>query len=131
MDKIIYLFIPLISVSGVAYFFPVGQESGQNLWFRPPAYIFAIVWPILLSLIGYSWYLRPNLYLYYAFLTFLLSTWSILWKYSKLYSFINIIITLFFNIYLTFINYPKTVDIYLIPLSLWLTFASFLNFYSI
>ena len=126
----IKLFLPLISVSGVAFFYPVGQESGQNLWFRPPAWVFAIVWPILLLLIGYSWYSRPKLLWHYTFLTILLSTWSILWKYSKLSSFINIIITLFFNIYLTLKNYPK-IDIYLIPLSLWLTFASFLNFYSI
>ena len=126
----IKLFLPLISVSGVAFFYPVGQESGQNLWFRPPAWVFAIVWPILLLLIGYSWYSRPNLVWHYTFLTILLSTWSILWKYSKLSSFINIIITLVFNIYLTLKNYPK-IDIYLIPLSLWLTFASFLNFYSI
>ena len=98
MDKRIYLFIPLIAVNGVALFYPISKDSGKQVSFRPPPYVFMIVWPLLLLLIGYSWYLRPNLYLYYAFLTFLLSTWSILWNYSKLYSFINIIITLFFNI---------------------------------
>lgn len=127
MDKRIYLFIPLIAVNSVALFFPISKTSGQKIWFRPPSYVFAIVWPLLLLLIGYSWYLRPNLSFYYAFLTLLLSTWSILWTYSKLYSLFNIISTLFFTLYLIFFKYSYL----LIPLFLWLCFATVLNFYSI
>lgn len=127
MDKRIYLFIPLIAVNSVALFFPISKTSGQKIWFRPPSYVFAIVWPLLLLLIGYSWYLRPNLSFYYAFLTLLLSTWSILWAYSKLFSLFNIISTLFFTLYLIFFKYSYL----LIPLFLWLCFASVLNFYSI
>jgi len=68
MDKRLYLVIPLIAVNSVALLFPISKTSGQNVWFRPPPYVFAIVWPLLLLLIGYSWYLRPNLSLYYAIL---------------------------------------------------------------
>ena len=131
MDKRIYLFIPLIAVNSVAFLFPIAKTSGQKIWFRPPPYVFAIVWPLLLILIGYSWYLRPKLYYYYVFLTFLLSTWSILWAYSKLYSLFNIICTLFFTLYLIFLKYSKKSSYLLIPLFLWLCFASVLNFYSI
>ena len=131
MDKRIYLFIPLIAVNSVALFFPISKTSGQKIWFRPPSYVFAIVWPLLLLLIGYSWYLRPNLSFYYAFLTLLLSTWSILWTYSKLYSLFNIISTLFFTLYLIFFKYSKKSSYLLIPLFLWLCFATVLNFYSI
>jgi len=131
MDKRLYLVIPFISVNSVAFFFPISKISGNNVWFRPPPYVFAIVWPILLLLIGYSWYLRPNLSYYYAFLTLLLSTWSILWSFSKLYSLFNIICTLFFTLYLIFLKYSKKSSYLLIPLFLWLSFASVLNFYSI
>ena len=131
MDKRIYLFIPLIAVNSVAFLFPIAKTSGQQIWFRPPPYVFAIVWPLLLILIGYSWYLRPKLSYYYAFLTLLLSTWSILWAYSKLYSLANIITTLFFTLYLIFLKYSKKSSTLLIPLFLWLSFASVLNFYSI
>jgi len=127
MDKRLYLVIPLISVNGVALFFPISKTSGQKIWFRPPPYVFIIVWPLLLLLIGYSWYLRPNLSFYYAFLTLLLSTWSILWAYSKLYSLFNIISTLFLTLYLIFFKSSYL----LIPLFLWLCFATVLNFYSI
>jgi len=131
MNKRIYLFIPLIAVNSVAFLFPIAKTSGQQIWFRPPPYVFAIVWPLLLLLIGYSWYLRPNLSYYYAFLTLLLSSWSILWAYSKLYSLFNIIITLIFTLYLIFLKYSKKSSYLLIPLFLWLCFASVLNFYSI
>ena len=131
MDKRLYLVIPLIAVNGVALLFPISKTSGQNVWFRPPPYVFAIVWPLLLLLIGYSWYLRPNLSLYYAILTLLLSSWSILWAYSKLYSLLNIISTLFFTLYLIFLKFSKKSSYLLIPLFLWLCFATILNFYSI
>jgi len=147
MNKLIYLFIPMLSVYIVSYYYPISKQTSKDLWFRPPPYVFGIVWPILLILIGYSWYLRTNLSLYYIILTILLSTWSIFWKYSKIYSFINIIITTFFTLYLI-INksfnqsynklskksYNKSYNkssILLIPLFLWLSFASLLNYYSI
>jgi benzodiazapine receptor len=131
MDKRIYLFIPFVSVTLVAYVFPVSKQSGQLVWFRPPPYVFAIVWPILLILLGYSWYLRPNLSFYYTLLTLLLSTWSILWKYSKWYAFLNILTTLLFTLFLLFFNYSKKSSSLLVPLVLWLSFASLLNFYTI
>jgi benzodiazapine receptor len=131
MDKRIYLFIPLVSVNGVALFYPISKQSGAKLWFRPPPYVFAIVWPILLLLIGYSWYIRPNLVFYYAILTFLLSTWSIVWNYNKFYAFINIITTLISTLFLILYKYSKLSSLLLVPLLLWLSFASVLNYYSI
>lgn len=131
MDKLIYLFIPMLSVYIVSYYYPVTKQATKEIWFRPPPYVFGIVWPILLLLIGFSWYLRPSLSFYYTILTILLSTWSIFWSYSKIYSLINIIITAFFTLYLIFKKYSKKSSVLLIPLFLWLSFATLLNFYSI
>jgi tryptophan-rich sensory protein len=131
MDKRIYLFIPLISVNSVAYFYPISKDSGKEVWFRPPPYVFMIVWPILLLLIGYSWYIRPTLVFYYTILTLLLSTWSIVWNNSKFYAFINIITTLLFTLFLILYKYVRKSSILLVPLLLWLSFASVLNYYSI
>jgi tryptophan-rich sensory protein len=131
MDKRIYLFIPLVSVNSVAYFYPISKQSGEKLWFRPPPYVFMIVWPILLLLIGYSWYLRPKLAFFYAILTLLLSSWSMLWNYNKFYAFINIICTLISTLTLIYYKYSKLSSILLVPLLLWLSFASVLNYYSI
>jgi tryptophan-rich sensory protein len=131
MDKRIYLFIPLISVNSVAYFYPISKDSGKEVWFRPPPYVFMIVWPILLLLIGYSWYIRPTLVFYYTILTLLLSTWSIVWNNSKFYAFIYIITTLLFTLFLILYKYVRKSSILLVPLLLWLSFSSVLNYYSI
>ena len=131
MDKLIYLFIPMLSVYIVSYYYPVTKQATKDIWFRPPPYVFGIVWPILLLLIGFSWYLIPNLSFYYTILTILLSTWSMFWSYSKIYSLINIIITKLFTLYLIFKKYSKKSSLLLIPLFLWLSFATLLNFYSI
>jgi tryptophan-rich sensory protein len=116
MDKRIYLFIPLISVNSVAYFYPISKDSGKEVWFRPPPYVFMIVWPILLLLIGYSWYIRPTLVFYYTILTLLLSTWSIVWNNSKFYAFIYIITTLLFTLFLILYKYVRKSSILLVPL---------------
>lgn len=131
MDKRIYLFIPLIAVNGIAFFYPISKQSGANLWFRPPPYVFAIVWPLLLLLIGYSWYLRPKLAVFYTYLTILLSTWAMLWDYNKFYAFINIINTLISTLLLIVYKYSRLSSMLLVPLLLWLSFASVLNYYSI
>lgn len=131
MDKRIYLFIPLIAVNGIAFLYPISKDSGEKLWFRPPPYVFAIVWPILLILLGYSWYLRPKLVFFYAYLTILLSTWAMLWDYNKFYAFINIISTLISTLILIYYKFSKLSSILLVPLLLWLSFAGVLNYYSI
>jgi len=131
MDKRIYLFIPLIAVNGIAFLYPLSKDSGEKLWFRPPPYVFAIVWPILLLLIGYSWYLRPKLVFFYTYLTILLSTWVMFWDYNKFYAFINIISTLICTFFLILYKYSKLSSLLLVPLLLWLSFASVLNYYSI
>ena len=128
--KYFYLIIPFFSVYIINFYFPVSNNTGKELWFRPPAYIFGIVWPILLLLIGYSWFLQPKLTPYYTFLTFLLSIWSVLFTYNKYYAFVNIVITILVTLYLI-INSLTKPSLYLIPLIVWLSYASILNYYII
>lgn len=132
-----------VYVSG--YYFPIKDYDNKKIKFKPPSYVFGIVWPILLTLIGISWYMRPQLSLYYGILTFLLSIWMVLYTYSKKLAFANIIATIFFTLYLISIknknkskknksNILKSINnasLLLIPLVLWLSFASYLGYQSI
>jgi len=127
----VYLFIPIISVYVSGMYYPVDDKSGKKVWFRPPGWVFGVVWPILLSLLGYSWFLRPQLARYYAFLTVVLSTWSILFSFNKAYALINILIALITTMVLILPSYPEKATLLLVPLGLWLSFASLLNYYSI
>ena len=126
----IYFSLPIISVYFTSIFYPVRQDAGKNISFRPPPYVFAIVWPILLLLLGYSWTLRPNISLYYLILTLLLATWSIFFNYSKTLAFYNIIFTLILSIFIFFYKFNNT-SYLLLPLIGWLGFASILNYYLI
>ena len=118
--------IPFLFVYIPSIFFPV-NNAGSEVPFRPPGIVFAIVWPILLLLIGLSWFKNINLSIYFFILSLLLGIWTVIYNYSQLISFIEIIITLFFVLFLIL----KNKLFLLIPLSLWLSFASILNGYQV
>ena len=128
LNKFYFLF-PLVSVYIVSLFFPVAKNAGKNVSFRPPPYVFAIVWPILLILTGYSWTLRPTIAYLYFILSLLLASWSIVFNYSKRFAFLEIIITLGLAVFLYFYKFNKRSSYLLIPLILWLAFASILNYF--
>jgi benzodiazapine receptor len=133
------LIIPNIAVYLPTIVFPVQIEAGNEVSFRPPGYVFAIVWPILLTLLGISWFVRRKLGLYlnlvYVLLIVLLAIWFILYDNSKLYGLIDIIVCFVIVLYLILYNFKnfdyKNIDKYgsftLVPLLLWLGFASSLN----
>ena len=54
------LFLPMLAVYLPTVFYPVTDEIGKNVSFRPPGYVFAIVWPILLFFLGISWFRGRN-----------------------------------------------------------------------
>ena len=126
-----YFFLPIISVYIVSIFYPVTDKAGKKISFRPPSYVFAIVWPILLLLLGYSWILRPYISYLYFILTLLLAGWCIVFNYSKGFAFIEILLTLIFALFLIYYEFNKLSSSLLIPLVLWLGFASILNYYTI
>lgn len=132
------LFIPLISVYIPTVVYPVTEEIGKNVPFRPPGYVFAIVWPILLLLLGISWFKRRKMgiliNLSYLILTVLLSVWFILYDNNKIIGLIDIILSFLITISLFIYNikdFKVLENLTLIPLILWLIFASILNIYAI
>ena len=127
----LYLLLPMFSVYLVGAFYPVGKEAGKDIPFRPPGWVFGVVWPILLILIGYSWTLRPGLTNYYLLLTLLLSTWSIFYANNRTFAFLNILATIGLTIYLILHKFKKKSSYLLIPLVAWLSFASYLAYNSI
>jgi tryptophan-rich sensory protein len=127
----LYLLLPMLSVYLVGVFYPIGREVGKDIPFRPPSWVFGVVWPILLILIGYSWTLRPKLTNYYLLLTLLLSTWSIFYANNRMFAFLNILATICLTVYLILHKFKKKSSYLLIPLVAWLSFASYLSYNSI
>lgn len=128
--KYLVFLIPLLFVYLPSQFFPV-NNAGSMVPFRPPPITFAIVWPILLILIGFSWFKRLNLTFFYFILCILLGLWPVIYNYSKIGAFVEIIITLLYTTGIIFYKYDRYSSIFLIPLVLWLSFASLLNGYEV
>lgn len=129
--KYFSLLFPLFAVYIVSAYYPIGKNAGKEVPFRPPAYVFGIVWPILLLLIGYSWTLRPNLSKYYFLLSILLAIWAIIYNNSRLFAFFEILAIIILTLFMIFYKFKKYSSYALIPLVLWLCFASLLSYYSI
>ena len=140
--KLYYLvfFIPSLAVYVPTILYPVNDSYGENIPFRPPGYVFAIVWPILLILLGISWVLSlknkidRTINILYIALVILLGSWSFFFTLNKLAGLIVIILSLCGTISITCENIKlgkKLSGYLLIPLIGWLSFASILNIYSI
>lgn len=125
-----YIIIPIICIYITAHFFPIKDYNQKKIKFQPPAYVFAIVWPLLLLLLGSSWFINSKQTNYYIILTALLSSWMIIYNFSKIYAFINIILIIIFLFFIT-IKKIKKLPILLLPLIIWLIFASYLSFFSL
>ena len=128
------IFLPMLAVYLPTVFYPVTDEIGVNVPFRPPGYVFAIVWPILLFLLGISWFVRRKkgmtINLIYTILIVLLGIWFILYDNNKYIGLVDIVFCFFITLYLflyDFKKFNKYASLTLIPLLVWLIFASILN----
>lgn len=133
-SKYLILFIPLLAVYLPTTVYPVTNDIGSDISFRPPGYVFAIVWPILLTLLGINWFLNRNisslLNIIYSILIILLGIWFILYDLNKYFGLIDIILSFIITSYIFYYNYKfvnKYISLQLLPLLIWLVFASILN----
>lgn len=57
---ILLIFVPAIIGYICNSFCKVGEDAGQNVFFRPPAWVFKFVWPVLFLLFGLSWFVASK-----------------------------------------------------------------------
>jgi benzodiazapine receptor len=79
-----FLLLPLISGYATSSICGMDDTAGSTVKFRPPGWVFAVVWPILYLLIGASWVVafRQNKLnsIPYVLLTVLLTTWVLIYS---------------------------------------------------
>lgn len=128
----IYLFLPMVLGYLTVFLCPMTKNAGNNIKFRPPAYVFGIVWPILYLMIGSAWILSKEASFYYLLLSITLSLWIIVYscyKQKKRASWVlllSIIITL-----ICYTNSIKQSKLLLCPLLGWLLFALLMNVFEV
>ena len=133
--QIAQLCIPLIVVFSVSYIFPINDEVGEMIYFRPPSWVFKIAWFIILTLFGLSWAWTNNaieykvgIHICYSIVVILLVAWIILQnknigkKYLIWLLFITFMLCLFCY---TLVKKPS--KMLLIPLVTWILFAIWMS----
>ncbi len=137
---LISIFIPL-ALGGIVGFLTSGSNTYQNInqpSFAPPAILFPIVWTILYTLMGISYYLiaTSNKENEKAKRTYIIQLainliWPILFFTFEAYflSFIWILLLIYFIIQMILEFYPinKAAAYLQIPYLLWTSFAGILN----
>ena len=126
------LFYPMVAGFFVSKFCKM-EKSGVDVKFRPPPFVFGIVWPILYILLGLSWInsnpdKNMNIELMFFTLSSLLAYWIVVYacqKNKKNAVFVMLAIVL--NIALLMVQIPKKSQLYLVPLAVWIFFAMLLS----
>ena len=126
------LFYPMIAGFVVSRFCKM-ERSGVNVKFRPPPYVFGIVWPILYILLGLSWInsnpdKNMNIEIMFFILSSLLAYWVVVYACHKnKKNAVFVMLAIILNIALLMVQIPKKSQLYLVPLAVWIFFAMLLS----
>lgn len=133
--EILIILIPSILGYSLSALCPISKSAGRSVPFRPPSYVFAIVWPILFLCLGISMMIafRNNkLFWLYILTTTLIVSWIVFYSCLKnklIGSFVLILSVLLIGICIFFSGTLQRILMSL--LILWCIFASVLNIYEI
>ena len=126
------LFYPMIAGFVVSKFCKM-ERSGVNVKFRPPPFVFGIVWPILYILLGLSWInsnpdKNMNIEAMFFILSSLLAYWIVVYACQKnKKNAVFVMLAIILNIALLMVQIPKKSQLYLVPLGVWIFFAMLLS----
>lgn len=126
------LFYPMIAGFVVSKFCKM-ERSGVNVKFRPPPFVFGIVWPILYILLGLSWInsnpdKNMNIEVMFFILSSLLAYWIVVYACQKnKKNAVFVMLAIILNIALLMVQIPKKSQLYLVPLAVWIFFAMLLS----
>lgn len=112
-----------------------GKKAGSRVAFRPPAYVFGIVWPILYIMLGLSWVLSDKSTttdICYISTSILLASWIYVYgcKNKKIWGIYSIVLTIG-SIIMTMNIVELQSRLLIVPLLTWLLLALLLNVNSV
>lgn len=133
-ENIIRFVFPMFISYLVSIKCKMDKNSGSSVKFRPPGYIFGIVWPILFTLIGLSWVNSANKLksrisdILYLSLSLLLASWIIVYSCMKdKKKAVYILFLTLLSITFLMLYVPQNSKLLLAPLGIWVLYATFLN----
>ena len=129
----VLLFLPMIVCFSTSSICRIGKDSGKSVSFRPPSWVFGVMWSILTLLLGLSWVLcyrndnKPLVHIIYSVLTICLALWIVIYGCvgNKIYALWTFIPLMAVCLMATVIG-TVTSKLLICPLFGWLLFAMFL-----
>ena len=128
------IIIPLVAGFLTSFFCPMTKNEGSNIAFRPPGFVFGIVWPILYVLVGLSWYYshNPTINILFTINTFLCCIWLVFYNClnNKIYALWDLFLLQLCNLFIIFylVQQQKFTSVYLLlPYVMWIVFAIVLS----
>ena len=123
------LITPGLMISLTSLLCPNLKSSGANVALRPPGWVFGVVWPILYITTGLSWS-KSTLDAEFLILTALLCSWLLVYscRDDKIMGRNVIILSTLFSYYISYTLFGTKAFLLSVPLAIWLTFASYLNY---
>ena len=138
------LFLPMIMgylATNICWNKKNPKSAGESVSFRPPPYVFGIVWPILFILLGLSWVVSTSgtAKTYdnltngsFLFIVLLLSSWAVVYDCRKnKIGGVYVIATSIGAVVLTMNLIPLEARLMLVPLLTWLLLALLLNAFEV
>lgn len=138
MLQIIRIFIPMILGAIAAAMCKIPKDAGKSVGFRPPGWVFSLVWPLLYIMVGISWYISIKSSKFhnaiidtcFAVLNVILCCWVIIYgcvNNKTLGVYIIAASILMCLLTMIVIHHNKLSLALLSPLLVWLIFALLLN----
>lgn len=122
------LVLPGLLISITSSICPNLKDSAIDVSWRPPGYVFAIVWPVLYITTGFAWRLSKN-DLMFSLIILNCCLWLLLYscRSKKKLALIPLILSALLS-WATVLSVSNTrAKLLLLPLAIWLTFASSIN----
>lgn len=135
IDLIYLLFPSLLNYMISLKFCKTGKDSGKLVKFRPPVFVFGIVWPILYVLLGISWVLamretsnQKTKFVLYILVSFSLAAWIFIYSCKNLKKHASWVLVLCITLILACIAIVNDKSkLLLTPLFGWVLFAMLMN----
>jgi tryptophan-rich sensory protein len=134
-QDIILVILPAIIGYGSQLICSIGKNAGSNVKFRPPPWVFGVVWPILYLLLGISWAIAARNCVnkvmcmsIYSLLSILLGLWIIVYgciKSKKGASWVLLLVLA--SVFGCFTQGNEVSKVIITPLLAWIIFALIMN----
>ena len=126
------LVIPGVLISMSSFTCPNLKSSASNVKFRPPGWVFGVVWPILYACIGLSWSIT-RLDIEFFSLIVTLCMWLTVYSCfeNKRLGVYILMLSTFMSSAIMFkirSEHENGTFFLMIPLTVWLAFATYLNY---